>query len=241
MKTKGFSLVELMVVVGLMGVVSLGVMRLSANQSQIEKQAETAFEINILSHSIAKNLLNKNACEFTLGLGDPIANGVSLSEIKNQISNTLYDTTQKYGNRLVQINSIKMEDVVISGAAPKQADLNLVIEFKKLSRAIKGNKIKTKKIPLQAELDVGNNLVSCLGASGSGSLDCTSVNASTGGKTISVQCPLGYTLTGGGLRDTDISKKKVHFRPNMSTNTYECHSGDGGGTLTCYAICCRIN
>lgn len=155
---KGFSLAEVMVAAGILGIVSLGVLQLTKNQTKVQKRAETSFEINTISSLISQTLLNSAACSETLVVGTNIADGVSIDEIKNRKGNTLYNKVNRYGKNQVRINSIVIEGVTV---VDNFGEAKLVVEFEKLSKILKGNKFIKKEFPLKVELDNSDNLIKC--------------------------------------------------------------------------------
>ncbi len=159
----GFSLAEVMVAAGLIGALSLVMMKLTENQAVTQKRAESSFEINTISNIISQNLLVTEACSATLGVGTAVVDNAVITNIRNRKGNVLFNTTNKYGNRQIKINAMTIDDVTInSGAGTNQyGELNLLIQFEKLSKVLSGNKLITKKFPVNVEVDSSGNLVKC--------------------------------------------------------------------------------
>lgn len=162
--SKGFSLVEVLIAAGMLGVISLGVMKISENQTEVQKKAEVNFEINSISNVISQNLLNGDACGYTLGVGNSIGSGTIIPEIKSRNNTVLFNLTTPYGNNQVKINSMILNNLVTSGTGPKYGDVSLQVTFEKTSKVIHGNKIVIKSFPLKLELDASNNLIKCYSA-----------------------------------------------------------------------------
>ena len=167
LKNSGFSLAEVTITSFLVGTVLLGVTQIIKNQSVLKNRAESDFEINVLSSLIFRTLGNAQACNNTLGLGNPISNGLSLSEIKNAQGRVLLNTTREYGNNdAIKISSMVISDLSTHTALSTSSDkfmgkAYLEINFEKLRRSTQGRKDFAKKFPLQLYLDSSNNLVQC--------------------------------------------------------------------------------
>lgn len=163
---RGMSLVEVMVAVGALAVVSLGVMKMTKQQTIVQKRAEAAFEISTASNLITQTLLNHEACVFTLGTGALIADGGTVTAIKNRNNGVIFNTVDKYGNNTVKINTMTITGVSLTGGPGLNqfGELNLEIEFEKISQIITGAKKILKSFPLRVEVTPAGNLVKCYSA-----------------------------------------------------------------------------
>jgi subtilisin-like proprotein convertase family protein len=68
-------------------------------------------------------------------------------------------------------------------------------------------------------------------------IDCTTVSSSSGGQTVSVQCPAGYMMTGGGCACTPGSNGSM-WNSYPDGNGWYCY--ESSTSVTAYARCCRI-
>ena len=156
--SEGFSLVSTMVAVGMMGLLSLALSQLTRQQVGIQKKVETYFEINNLSNKILRGLYDGDGCMETFGINSDIIGGRTLSAIKNKNGEVVVDTVQKYGNRLIKVDSISIANVRINGTSG-QMDLQVV--FEKLNKSIRGYKKTTQSYPLSVQVDSLKRLTQC--------------------------------------------------------------------------------
>ena len=157
-RAAGFSILSVLISVGMMGMLSLVLAQLTRQQVNIQKKTETYFELNNLSNKILRGLYDGDGCMETFGKNSDIVDGRTLSAIKDKNGKVVVDTVQKYGNRLIKIYSILVANVRIS-ATSGQLDLQVV--FEKLHRSIKGYKRVTQTYPLSVQVDSLKRLTEC--------------------------------------------------------------------------------
>ncbi len=165
MDSKGFSLVEMVVVLGLMGIASMGVLQITANMTKSTKTSEIGLEINSMVNSITQNLLNSSACTNTFKDAGVIIDNLEISDIKNRTGQPLFDKLAKYGNNRLKISGLKVNSVTMKapdpGVSKKYGEFRLQIQMEKLGTGYHGTKIVTKNVPLQGEFSLTNNLLKC--------------------------------------------------------------------------------
>ena len=155
----GFSLVGSLVAAGMMGGLALILANMSKQQMMVQKSTETHFEVDTLFNVMVRTLYNRDACKNTLGDGLPVNNGRSISSINNKDGGVVFNTTDKYGNNLLRIESMTLKDTSITGTSGK-VHINVVVE--KLSKAIRGYKKVSRDVPISFKVTSGTaNLVSC--------------------------------------------------------------------------------
>ena len=158
MGKRGFSILGLVVAMGMMGALSLLLAQLTRQQVVIQKKTEIYFELNNLSNRILRSLYDGTGCMETLGKGEEIVDGRNLSSIKNKDGEVVVDKTQVYGNRALKIEDINIDNVRITGTS---GQLDLQVVFKKLSTAIKGYDKTIQSYPLAVEVDSLKRLTRC--------------------------------------------------------------------------------
>lgn len=115
MRMRGFSLVEVMVALGVTGAIALVVMKVSEQGNKSAKQTQSKIEITQTQAEIISMLSNRVACTHTLGgagnnLSDLMSGATrTLSVIKSQTNNNFI------GPIPVQRNNIKIESFTING------------------------------------------------------------------------------------------------------------------------------
>lgn len=169
----GFSLVQVVIAAGLMGMLSLGIMQLAKNSSDIQKKMAKASDMEDLVRLYKRNLLGSR-CVSALGISSPLANittpqKINLTSFKDTYNSTkvIFDSSSssnKFGKVSVKEVYIEVpagaESKAHSANTQRSADLTLNIsyEYNKTATAV-------KKIPLLVEFDTtvssGSNIVSC--------------------------------------------------------------------------------
>jgi prepilin-type N-terminal cleavage/methylation domain-containing protein len=196
MDKKGFSLVEVMVAAGMLGLVSLGVMKLTENQSKSSKTFETKFEVTSIVAEIRTLLSNSDSCTSTF-VTNPANGGAAYSYNQGALSDPMSlrntrgaVTTDKYtansdktaaptyGNANVKILSYELSDADPSvgiNAGETQGTTHLIVEFYR-GRGGLGKETITKRILINVEREgpADNRIKDCnIGSVGLGSVSCT--------------------------------------------------------------------
>ncbi len=168
----GMSMVEIMVAAGLLGGVSLGVMRLMENSTKAAKTIEAKDEISMLTNQINDVLKNPNNCEATFGSkkeGDSIS---MVYQVLGGTSVPKFSATTSAGPE-VQIESMNLKDVDDNGSNGSAAVATFEVVFKKPEKSTYGGKTIKKEISLNANLckknyientDATALMASCTGA-----------------------------------------------------------------------------
>lgn len=139
---RGFSLVQVMVAVGLLGMIALGVMQVSRQMQTTAVSGETSVEeIQLLTH-ISTVLIDIDSCRETLRgleLGKPIE---SIKRIKtNGEKLEVYKTGEKYGNR-----TLLLKEMTLAGT---EGDEALELTLERIKAGVSGAKEIKKKMPLK--------------------------------------------------------------------------------------------
>jgi len=167
----GFSLAEMSIAIGLVGLLSVGVMTVTKNQSKSSNKAlGKAEEIRLISQ-IKMILADKRNCEATV-LGEGL--NAALNSIKNKRDMELFKVGSLYGNRDVEITSLNLGNPNISPTSKTGTiDLQVVTNLKKINGESTNNQIL-----LQVEVDATNRIVSCYsqGTEGIGAVDSEKCN-----------------------------------------------------------------
>lgn len=164
---RGFSLVQVMVAAGLVGVISLGVNQLIGNMNKSVVTAESKGEELSLKTTISTFLKSSSACRETL-VGKNI--GDNIDAIKNSAGTEVikvYSSSldNKYGNRSVKINSMKLVD-----RAEPEADgtrmIDFEVELERVKKQVRGSRVRVLRIPIRVEAASATDVInSCFTAS----------------------------------------------------------------------------
>ena len=207
MRIRGFSIAEVMVAAGLMGLLSVGLLNITKQQAVVQKRSETSVEINIISSLISQTLLNSGACNNTLGLGGNVSNGKTLTAIKNRNGEVLFDTTSKYGNNTVGLQSMELSGLSVSPTTNGflYGTVKLDILFEKLSKTLSGKKTLRKSFTVNVQLDGSSNLTKCYSATEN------AVDTAVGESQETICASIG------GNYDTNIDKCELGAFQSLST------------------------
>lgn len=126
-KNNGFTLVEIIIALGLIGAASVGTMSIMKQLNKGQATSEAKVEEIELRRMMATNLTDKQACKNTF-MGTRI--GENINSIKNSGNNVLFEAGKVYGNGSIKLESLKIVDKgTIASDGTK--DASLVIAFKK--------------------------------------------------------------------------------------------------------------
>lgn len=134
-REKGFSLVEIMVAVGMLAAISVGVMQLMHNQQKALSHAEVkTSEIEMVNH-VRMILADQDACRETF---ESYALGDQIPAIKNSIGNDAFQSGETYANGGLRINTIEiLDDGVPTDGSLGMAKLRLSLERLKANTGVK--------------------------------------------------------------------------------------------------------
>ena len=167
---RGFSLVELSVAMGMMGVLTTVILNLSQQQVGLEKRAETSGELGLFHAGLLENFNDKRSCENTLNQGTTttplpnISNNMEIIDIRDNASGggaILYSKDHQFGKvidtttneKTFKIKSINLNynTTLTLLTAPNyktSASLNIIYEVSPRLTAYEGNREKVRVIPL---------------------------------------------------------------------------------------------
>ncbi len=147
----GFSLPELLVAAGLLGALSMGVMRLMENSTKVAKNIENKDEITRFTMEIADVLNNPNNCEASLGGRGLGATVPIIYQVLNGVAVPKFQASNNPSNK-VSIQSMNLKSVDNNGSNGSQSLATLEVSFKKPDANVMGGKIIKKEIKLDANL-----------------------------------------------------------------------------------------
>jgi len=174
----GFTLVSVMVAVGLMGMLAVGMMKMNETQMKSVKNSETKNELVMLHSQLSQYLLDSEACGKTFGDATNVilsGSSQSVASIMNKGGNPVYSSglSHKYGNNTISIESMTLK--ADTNAVPPTTSLNLpvnssidtvlIIRYKKLSNLTAQNSIK-KEINLKIQ-KASSGAITCYSQLGS--------------------------------------------------------------------------
>lgn len=188
--SNGFSLVEILVGVGLMGGLAYWGMQTFSVQEKLNKTVEVKHEQQAVFEDISQILSSSDACAATLAgqVADPATStpqsGViyyqddtgAAAQPRYQI-NTNTALATKYGNGTVQLTGIRLARDAVNNipAGQLKGSTNLFIRFYFGQNKIKGANQIERKIPLRVQIDTlaSRRIVSCSSSGSTSAFDNT--------------------------------------------------------------------
>jgi len=174
----GFSIMEVMIAAGLLGIVTVGVMQITKNMTKSSKSDALRVEFNALTSQMQSILRDEYSCEATLSGLSPSGLGSAVNELKRRRSDgsesVVFQIGQSYG---AQTNPIFLKSMAIknynvgSGFANfevkmnkgrKDYDLMTQVEKDTVLATSYGTAIVVKTLKLQVILDASGNIKDCL-------------------------------------------------------------------------------
>ena len=151
---------------GLMGGLAMVLAQLQKQQLTLQKKIQSSIEVQSLTDRITRILYDRDACLNTIGSGTDLSatTPISLTSIKNKrdadaIKVANANGKPSYGNRLIKVNSIELDNIDLTAAPAGRLDLTIVME--KTSRAVKGQRTVSKTFKLAVQVNTANQPTLC--------------------------------------------------------------------------------
>ncbi len=159
-KESGFTLVEIVVAMGLMGAFVLGFMRLSDKIVQSESKMMDLMEVNDLTARIRYILNDSLACNKTLMVDkqdDEYILPSKISEIIDRTGETVLQVGSQYSRLLVNDIQVKTNEISDEHTLEKPVFVNLFISLKGRSKLLTNKTVKVS-VPVLLEKRDDNQL-----------------------------------------------------------------------------------
>jgi hypothetical protein len=146
--TSGFSLVQVMIAVGLLGMIAVGVMQVSKQMQTTAVSGETSIEETQLLSHISTILIDSDSCRETfrgLEIGKPIESIKRMKADGGKLE--VYKIGEKYGNRTLLLKGMNL-----SGT---EGEENLELTLERIKQGVSGAKEIKKRIPLKLVIKDG--------------------------------------------------------------------------------------
>ncbi len=165
-KDSGFSLVEILIAIGLLGALSAWMMNIFTQQTKNEKTTATNMDIDAIGNEVRNIMADGLSCAKTFQ-GMEYNKPDAITEISKVLSDGSVQkrfaiNSKKIGNSSVLISSyeLKTDDTYLVPANTKTGETVLVINYDR-GKMIQGTKNKTFRIPLSITIDDNNKIVTC--------------------------------------------------------------------------------
>lgn len=228
---RGFSLVEVLVVVGLLGGLAVVMMNMTQQQTKNQVTAEVKFENLEFRRQIANVLAVKKSCERTfqtLKIGDP------LTVIRNSAGVPVVEIDKVYGNNSLKVKNLTT--VLTRDNGDGTFDVDLVLDFEKTKTMALGSTTQMKFPLMVSAMSVSAPITSCITNEGLWALDNDNIyNTNSRNVGIGTANPGTRLEVAGGMRPGSESEVtacglgKVNGegvqRYNYTTHNYEYCNG----------------
>lgn len=184
-KDSGFSLIEILIAVGLLGALSVWMMNIFSIQSKNEKTTATNMDIDSLGQEMRNILADGLSCEKTFKGARP-----NQDAAVNELQKVLSDGTiqkrfavneKRIGNSNLLITgyNLKTDETYYVPAGQKNGETVLSINYDR-GAMVQGSKIKIFKVPLSLSLDDSGAIIGCHSLASTSSLEsiCTALGRS---------------------------------------------------------------
>lgn len=258
----GFSLVQAMVLSGVLAGTSLVATKLISDQKKAQTSAETRDKLEDLHMAVAAVMQNRDHCRVTMntnGLAASLAGStgpLSLSSILTSDGQVVVNTTNAYMN-----NSVKVQSITLS--APTGSKRNLQIVYRRMyqasdagtqfkAKSVVGAKTISKTLSLRIQRDppgtpTAGQFSACYSVTDPGVTDTPTGVASQelGNDVARTLCNEMIPIVGPiGSDDADLAKKAFEWdeansicKPKASCPANQIYSGiNSNGTLKCRRI-----
>jgi type II secretory pathway pseudopilin PulG len=186
--SKGFSLVEILVGIGLLGALVYLGMNTMKMQSKLTKTIEVKNEQESVFKDITQILSSSNSCKqsFQNWLADPPSSALQAATIYymddtgsvpqiRYVANPDPKVAKKYGNNTTKLLGVRIQSDASNNIPPGQlkGSTNLFIKFDFGEDKVKGSSTIERKIPLRVEIDnlTSRKIVDCSSSGLTSALD----------------------------------------------------------------------
>jgi type II secretory pathway pseudopilin PulG len=241
----GFSIMEVMVAAGLLGIVTIGVMQLTRNMTKSEKSQSQQTEFNQIQSQIQSLLRDEYSCEASLLGFSPSGSGTSVTQVKRKKSDgttaVVFETGQSYGSPTSPIFLKSMaikkfnassgigEFYIEMNKGRKDFDLMNQSEKDTVLATSYGTAVVSRTIKLNLVLDGSGNIKDCV----SDKDDFTSGTCGMldGDWTDKVKCK-SINVQGNGIEPSITAETNLHVKSGLNVgSTLSGDPGDGNATF----------
>lgn len=174
-KERGFSLVEVLAVLGLAGAGTLGIMQLQKSQLTGQKKVEAKYEATTIANSVGMILLSKNSCErtfvsenFSLAQNPRAFNRI-IKAFPDGNSKEIYRSPQALGSINIERFEYQLNGPLVGAPGKNRyGNFNVAIVYKNTSRLVSNQPLANQKeerieVPytIKLETDPNGQFLSC--------------------------------------------------------------------------------
>ena len=157
--SKGFSIVEVLVALGLVAIVGAGMAAVMSSAGKQQKGIQAKDQQREISAEIRSLLSKSVACKFSFGGNNPAAPGFSANAIKDENNIDRYNKTNKSTDKTGLLQFIDFK-VLVSPSDPANADLTVLLS--KIGDTGTVKNIRPDNIKLRIKLDGAGLITDCV-------------------------------------------------------------------------------
>jgi prepilin-type N-terminal cleavage/methylation domain-containing protein len=155
---QGFSLMEILIALGLLGGITLGVAQLMKQSSESGNYAEARMEENEVARQVALTLANEQSCTNTLR---SFGAGEAIPAIKSAQNENLFEVGKNYSGNVIFFKSARLE--ARGGTIPPAGKGTMAIVLELARSKVKiGRKESLKEVQVLVTLDASSKVLSCV-------------------------------------------------------------------------------
>lgn len=158
LKEAGLSLIEVLILSGIVAGISLSVAKLGQESSKFTKTSETNTEINNFVSNVSFLLSNRESCNATLGVNSTIGTPITaIRKVDSSGTKTVYTA----GNALYGNNTFSILSMTTASSPVGSGLIDLKINIQRKNSQSLSSKEITKNIPLFVIFDGSGRIESC--------------------------------------------------------------------------------
>jgi type II secretory pathway pseudopilin PulG len=242
----GFSLIEVMLVSGMVGLMAMSFASIISNQQNAARHLNQTMEANQISEAIRAFLNDTRNCEKNF-LNASTSGTTQYTELKNFANAQVFSTDPnsvagKAVGQTVYVSSIELEGPVYPVPNLGRDAIKLKIDFEQRDGA-QGINLRPREIDLL--VTAGGTITSCSTQTTKSLICRTAVVTRPGQTTARVYCTAPKRVYSCGFYDSDPDKNgsRAHYSiapsiPNPGGGCF-CQDSDSSGQIRCYAVCCE--
>lgn len=205
----GFGLVEVLIAVGLVGIISLAVMSLTTNTMKSQKGIQAKDQQRDTTAELRQLVTNKTACLNSFGGQNPQV-GFSVVNLKDALNANKYSINTNDKTGLLSFREFRVDGWAADAGYTTQGNAEFKVKLSKVGDTGTVKDIRPDVITLRIKRDGAGNITECyaIGDSGDGFWQASSANPSdifySGGKVgVGVTDPVATLDVAGSVKIAD--------------------------------------
>lgn len=173
----GFSLVQVVIAAGLMGLVAMFMLRMQENQRLSQNKMNFDAELNQLMNKLTSTFIQSDICLKNLE-GFNVGKEIELTEVVAPNDRKIFEVGELYGNRTLLLERISKKKFFYNNDEKTYGDLSLNVTVRS-NKKIFGNQTMTKSFDVIVYVDENEVITGCSAPGGLGAGAVNNSNIST--------------------------------------------------------------